>query len=149
MRDGEVLLARKQNKIGAGRLNGFGGKAEQTDANIVATNARELEEEIGIKATRVRWVGEILFRNFAEQHELRNMEISIFIVDEWTGEPAESSEMKDILWYRIESIDYEEFLSGDRLFLPHIFAGKSVQGEIHYDENWSVTYSNIKEVSRL
>ena len=44
IRDDEVLLAQKQKKIGAGLLNGFGGKAETNDKNIYDTNFRETEE---------------------------------------------------------------------------------------------------------
>jgi len=45
--DGRVLLGRKTRKIGAGKWNGLGGRAEEFDASIEATARREVQEETG------------------------------------------------------------------------------------------------------
>lgn len=147
VRGNEVLLAEKQKKIGAGLLNGFGGKADPDDRDIDHTNAREVEEEIGIVLRSVRKVGEITFTNPSDDAELRLMQVHIFLADEWEGEPAETDEAKKLAWYDIEELDYSKFLAADQLFLPQIFAGKIIRGEIVYNDDWSVHSSSIQEVS--
>lgn len=146
IRGDEVLLAEKQRKLGVGFLNGFGGKVEDGDRNIHATNIRETEEEIGVNIKHANKVGEILFHNPSDDHELKNMLVHIFTATEWEGEPKETDEMKKIDWYTIASLDYNKFLSADRLFIPQILGGKCVQGVIDYNNDWSVKTFTINEV---
>lgn len=146
IRGDEVLLAEKQKKIGAGFLNGFGGKVEPDDRDIYDTNTREVGEEIGISLTIVKKVGEIAFHNPYEDDRLKKMLVHIFVATEWDGEPNETDEMKSVNWYKIEELDYNKLLSADRLFLPHILGGKCVRGVIEYNEDWSVKTSQIDEV---
>lgn len=146
IRGDEVLLARKQKKIGAGLLNGFGGRAEADDGNIEYTNIRETEEEVGIRIKIAKKVGEITFRNPSDDNKLKNMRVHIFIATEWDGEPKETEEMKKIAWYKIDDIDYNNFLSADRLFIPQILGGKYIKGSIEYNNDWSVKSSSIDEV---
>lgn len=144
----EVLLAEKQKKIGAGLLNGFGGKIEP-DEDIHAANIRETQEEIGIRIKIARKVGEIAFHNPSDDDELKKMLVHIFTATEWDGEPTETDEMKKIAWHKINEIDYDKFLSADKLFIPHILNGKNVKGLIEYNEDWSVKSSSIDEVEIL
>jgi len=146
IRDGKVLLAEKQRKIGAGFLNGFGGKVEAIDKDIFETNAREVFEEVGISVKLVRKVGEIAFSNFYKDHALRNMLVHIFVANDWNNEPHETEEMKKVEWYQIDDLNYDRFLAGDKLFVPQILGGKALKGLIKYDENWMVESYSIKEV---
>lgn len=54
--------------------------------------------------------------------------------------------MKKIAWYKIDDIDYNNFLSADRLFIPQILGGKYIKGSIEYNNDWSVKNSSIDEV---
>jgi 8-oxo-dGTP diphosphatase len=149
IRGDEVLLAEKQKKIGAGFLNGFGGKVESTDRDIFDTNFREVEEEIGIRVKTVQRVGEITFHNPSDDDELKKMIVHIFTASEWVGEPTETDEMKKIAWYKINELDFDKFLSADTLFLPQILGGKCIRGLIEYNDDWSVKSSKIEEVDAL
>lgn len=146
VRDDEVLLAEKQKKIGAGLLNGFGGKIEANDKTIYDTNARETREEIGIKVKNAKKVGEMVFRNPSDDNELKRMIVHFFIATEWDGEPEETDEMKKITWYKIANLDYDRFLPADRLFIPQMLSGKYVKGAIEYSDDWSVKTSSIDEI---
>lgn len=148
-KEGEVLLAEKQQKIGAGRLNGFGGKYEIGDKDIYATNIREPEEEIGIRIKTFRKMGEIAFHNPSNENELKKMMVHIFTATEWDGDPIETEEMKKIAWYKIKDLDYDKFLAADRLFIPQILAGKCIKGVIEYNNDWSVKTCNIHETDRF
>lgn len=149
IRGDEVLLAEKQRKIGAGFLNGFGGRVEITDVNIEETNIRETEEEVGIKIKIAKKMGEIIFHNPSNEHELQRMIVHIFTASEWDGDPIETDEMKKIGWYNIAELDYKKFLRADRLFIPQILSGKYVKGLIEYDDDWSVKTCEIKEIDDL
>ena len=149
IRGDEVLLAYKQKKIGAGLLNGFGGRAETKDRDIYDTNFREVEEEIGIRLKTVRKIGKIAFHNPSKDERLRRMMVHIFKATEWEGEPVETEEMKKINWYKINDIDYEKFLKADRKFMPDILNGKCLEGLIEYeevDEEWVVKTCDLHEV---
>jgi len=145
----EVLLARKQKKIGAGLLNGFGGKVETIDKDIYETNIRETEEEVGIRIKIAKKVGEIEFRNPSDDSHLKNMKVHIFTATSWDGEPKETDEMKQIAWYKIDGINYDDFLPADRLFMPYILDGKCVKGSINYNDDWSVKNNSINEIDGL
>lgn len=146
IREGEVLLAEKQKKLGAGLLNGFGGKVEARDRDIYHTNSRETEEEIGIRIKLAKKVGEIVFHNPSDDNELKKMLVHIFTTTEWDGEPKETDEMKKVAWYAVDSLDYAKFLAADRLFIPQILNGKYIKGLIEYNDDWSVKTSQIDEV---
>ena len=146
VKDNKVLLARKQRKIGAGFLNGFGGKMEACDNDISETNIRETEEEIGIKIKQAQKVGEITFHNPSTDSSLRNMMVHIFIATKWSGEPIETDEMKKVAWYKINDLDFNDFLPADQLFVPQVLGEKCVKGLIEYNDDWSVKSSDIREV---
>ncbi|NTW62309.1 NUDIX domain-containing protein [Candidatus Saccharibacteria bacterium] len=147
LRNDQVLLAEKQKKIGAGFLNGFGGKAEPGDQDIYDTNTREVEEEIGVRLLSAQKVGEVVFHNPYEDEDLRRMRVHIFTSDSWDGEPQETDEMKKIAWHAIESLDYERFLAADRLFLPQILGRQCIRGVVRYNDDWSVKSCDIDVVS--
>lgn len=142
----KVLLAEKQRKIGAGYLNGFGGRVEGVDDDIEDTNIRETEEEIGIRIKIAKKMGEIVFHNPSDYSELRKMVVHIFTANDWDGEPKETDEMKNIAWYKIADLDYDKFLPADRLFMPQILSGKCIKGLIEYNDDWSVKTCEIDEV---
>src|SRR5687768_9308070 len=60
--DGDrVLLIRKQRGLGAGKINGPGGRLDPGETPLQAA-VREVEEELCITPTGVRQCGELLFQ---------------------------------------------------------------------------------------
>ena len=57
IRDGEILLIRKQRGLGAGKINGPGGKLEAGESPREAA-IREVQEEVGVTPTGVIQLGE-------------------------------------------------------------------------------------------
>lgn len=57
----KVLLVLRSPRLAdhAGEVGFPGGKPEPDDANLRATAGRELEEEVGIEATTLTWLGEL------------------------------------------------------------------------------------------
>ena len=53
VRDGQVLLIQKKRGLGAGKVNGPGGKLDPGETPL-ACALRETEEEIGVRAVHAR-----------------------------------------------------------------------------------------------
>src|SRR5216117_655066 len=61
IRDGQILLIHKKRGLGAGKINGPGGKLEPGEAPLAGA-IREVQEEIGVTPTGVEARGEIRFQ---------------------------------------------------------------------------------------
>ena len=59
--EGRVLLIRKKRGLGAGKINGPGGRVEGNES-VVECAVRETEEEVGIRARGVRERGQMRFQ---------------------------------------------------------------------------------------
>src|SRR4051812_34321108 len=93
----KVLLGMKKRGFGAGRWNGFGGKLHEGET-IEQAAFRELKEEIGIETQKLDKRGIIQFSWKAKPEEI--LEVHIFKVDTFLGEPSEGEEMKP-QWFHI------------------------------------------------
>ena len=61
MCDGQILLIRKKRGLGAGKINGPGGRIEDGESAIECA-VRETEEEVGIRACNVAERGHMRFQ---------------------------------------------------------------------------------------
>ena len=148
VRDGQVCFAEKQKKIGAGRLNGFGGKVEPGET-IEQAMIRETEEEIGITPTAYKQMGEVLFHNPSDDEAMRRMRVYVFTATEWTGEPAETDEMKRPVWYGIDQVPYDKMLAGDQIWLPYVLQGRPVKAFIRFNDDWSLAEQRVERVEEF
>lgn len=143
VRDGKVLLALKKKKIGAGWLNGYGGKVEEHDFSVAESAIRELQEESNIRA-RIGDVEKVAHIAFCFEG-IPKLECHIFIVRDWTGEPVETDEMGAPEWYPIDSLPEEKMWIGDRLWLPRVLRGETLSGFVDYNaDGKEVLNSNFK-----
>lgn len=138
----KILLGLKKRGFGAGRWNGFGGKVDVGESIEQAAH-RELQEEIGIAANQLELRGQIIF-TFEDGHE--PVEVNIFTTESFSGEPAESEEMKP-QWYLHSEIPYDEMWPDDLFWLPLVLAGKNVSGSVHFDSPGSqvILQNSIQE----
>ncbi len=126
--DGDrALLAMKKRGFGSGWWNGFGGKLEAGET-IERAMVRELEEESGIVAKKYRERGVI---NFYSEADL-DVEMHIFEVTEYEGEPSETEEMSP-KWFLKSEIPYQKMWPGDNRWMPLFFEGKDFTGRIVFD----------------
>lgn len=139
-KNGEVLLGMKKRGFGAGRWNGFGGKVEAGET-IEAGARRELLEESGLVAHAVEQVGLITF-TFAEDPVA--MEVHVFRVDSWEGEPAETEEMRPC-WFAEEAVPFAEMWPDDKYWFPLFFAGKKFKGEFAFVGENDITSYDLTE----
>jgi 8-oxo-dGTP diphosphatase len=129
IRDGEVLLIRKQRGLGAGKINGPGGKVDPGESPLEAA-VRETQEELLITATGVTAAGELRFQ-FVDGTALH---CDVFRASGFQGEPSETDEAVP-LWFPIDAVPYDEMWDDDRLWFPRLFAGRWFDGRCVFDDD--------------
>jgi 8-oxo-dGTP diphosphatase len=127
IRDGRILLIRKKRGLGAGKINGPGGKIEPGETAAEAV-LRETEEELGIRPIRSRELG-ILHFQFTDGLAIR---CHVFRADDFTGIVTETDEAVP-LWTPLDSIPLDEMWADDRYWLPHVLADRSFMAYFEFD----------------
>jgi 8-oxo-dGTP diphosphatase/2-hydroxy-dATP diphosphatase len=130
-----------------GKFNGFGGKVEEGET-IESAAKRELLEECCIVPLDMRKIGIINFifdeegNPFSGKPEL---EVHIYGVTEFEGEPTETNEMLP-MWFNYDSIPYGKMWPDDQYWLPLVFEGKSFRGTFYLKDTESIKHYELKEV---
>ena len=122
-----LLLIRKKRGLGAGKINGPGGRLEPGEPPEVCA-VREVEEELGITPRGLRARGELRFQ-FVDGYSIH---VYVFSADGYAGEPRETDEAVP-LWFDIDEVPYHEMWADDVLWLPRLLAGESVGGRFVFD----------------
>lgn len=134
----------KKRGFGAGRWNGFGGKLGEGET-VEEAAKRELMEEAGIIPKNLEKVGELDFE-FRGNSEI--LEVHVFRVEDYEGEPIESEEMRP-MWFTIEEIPFHEMWADDIHWLPLFLEKKSFKGRFLFDENDQVLEKELAEIDIL
>lgn len=127
VRNGQILLIEKKRGLGAGKVNGPGGRIEPGETPEQAA-IRETQEEIGITPVGIFWVGELSFQ-FRDGYSLH---CSVFQAGEFHGELIETAEAKPF-WHPVGSIPYERMWSDDQHWMPRLLAGERFRGWFEFD----------------
>lgn len=125
----EVLLIRKKRGLGAGKINGPGGRLEG-DESFLECAVREVEEELRITPRDVAKSGELRFQ-FVDGYSLH---VHVFRAESHEGRPEETDEAIP-LWTPIDAVPYDEMWADDRLWLPHLFARRPFSGRFLFDDD--------------
>jgi 8-oxo-dGTP diphosphatase len=125
--DGRVLLIRKKRGLGAGKINGPGGRLEAGESAL-ACAIREVEEEVCVTPRRPTALGELRFQ-FTDGYSIH---VYVFRATGFDGEPRETDEAIPI-WFPIDEIPYAEMWADDVLWLPGLLTGKRVDGRFMFD----------------
>lgn len=137
LQDENILLGMKKKGLGTGRWNGFGGKVEINET-VEQAALRELREEAGIHAIEMEKSGVL---NFEFQNDpAKLLEVHVFCVKKFEGEPQESNEMKP-QWFAVNAIPYEQMWSDDVYWLPLLLRGEKFEGKFLFDRPSDAEYS--------
>lgn len=137
---GEVLLIRKKRGLGAGKINGPGGKIDPGET-ATACAVRETEEELGVTALHPVKHGELWFQ-FVDG--LR-MHVAVFVARSHSGTAVETPEAIP-LWTPMNALPFHEMWADDREWLAQmllekrVFCGKFVfdgDAMLHCDMDWT------------
>ncbi|HUJ09793.1 MAG TPA: 8-oxo-dGTP diphosphatase [Verrucomicrobiae bacterium] len=134
IRDGQILLIRKKRGLGAGKINGPGGRLEKGETAL-ASAIRETQEEIGVTPTGLEQIGELFFE-FADGYKLH---VAVFAASGCLGDLRETVEATPI-WTRIENIPYDEMWEDDPHWLPLLLARKKFRGYFLFDGERLLNY---------
>ena len=127
VRDGQVLLIHKKRGLGAGKINGPGGRIEPGES-ARAGAIREVQEELGVTATGVSEGGELSFQ-FVDGYSIHAV---VFTASGCVGEPRETDEAIPV-WVRADCIPYARMWADDPLWLPLLLAGRRFSGRFVFD----------------
>ncbi len=120
--DGTIWLIEKKRGLGAGKVNGPGGRIEKGETPEDAA-VRETQEEVGMTPTGVEWAGELSFQ-FRDGYSLH---CTVYRAAGWEGELVETDEAKPF-WVRTDQIPYERMWADDEHWMPRLLAGEKFRG---------------------
>lgn len=127
VRRGEVLLIRKKRGLGAGKINGPGGKIDPGETALESA-VRETFEELCVTPLEVREAGELFFE-FRDGMRLYGV---VFIASDIDGTAQETAEAVP-LWTPLDQIPYDEMWADDRHWLPIALRGERFRACFEFD----------------
>ena len=127
IQDGQILLIEKKRGLGAGKVNGPGGRLERGETAEQAA-IRETQEEVGITPTGVQWAGELRFQ-FRDGYSLH---CTVYRASGWEGELMETAEAKPF-WVRTDQIPYDRMWADDEQWMPRLLSGEKFRGWFEFD----------------
>lgn len=132
LRGDEVLLIRKKRGFGAGKLNGVGGRVE-TGEVVESAAAREVLEEVGVIARSLQPAGVLEFYSTGGEPD---WVIHVFLCRVFESNPRPSDEAEP-RWFKVDELPYSEMWDDDRVWLPHVLAGRRVRGKFWFNEGYT------------
>ncbi len=126
VRGGEILLIRKKRGIGAGKVNGPGGKLEQGETPLQCA-IRETEEELKVTPIGAKKMGELSFA----MSDSPDIFCHVFKADDVIGIPEETDEAIP-LWTKIGDIPFAQMWEDDQYWLPQMIAGTTFRARFAF-----------------
>lgn len=140
-KDPSLLLGMKKVGFGQGRWNGFGGKVKEGEL-IEDAAKRELKEECNLRVLSMDKRG-ILNFTFEGGHE--KLEVHLFQITDFEGEPVETNEMKP-QWFSKDEIPFDEMWPDDKHWMPLFLAGKKFRADFYFLDYNTLMCHNIEEL---
>lgn len=134
VQNGRVLLIHKKRGLGAGKINGPGGRIDPGESTRECA-IREAQEELRITPTGLSPRGELWFQ-FTDGLSIH---VTVFTASGLIGEPQETEEAKP-LWAAVDDIPYDQMWADDRLWIPLMLSGKNFSGRFLFDNDVMLHY---------
>jgi 8-oxo-dGTP diphosphatase len=127
MQPGRILLINKKTGLGAGKINGPGGRIDPGETAREGA-IREVREELCVSPTGVREAGELSFQ-FVDGYALHG---TVFTAAGFEGTLCETREAAP-LWTPLEAIPFDQMWADDELWFPLLLAGRRFRGFFIFD----------------
>jgi len=118
----EILLIHKKTGLGAGKINGPGGRIEKDETPEEAA-VREVKEEVCLDVSGPEYCGELYFQ-FTDGLKLH---CTVFSSENFSGQEKETREA-DPFWCRISDIPFDKMWEDDREWVPLMLDKKNFKG---------------------
>lgn len=141
IKEGQVLLAQKAKGHGPGKWNGAGGIMQPNETPNAAAR-RKAREELGVSIMNITEAATLRFEQtpYVDQHS--ESDVTVFLCDEWQGEPSESDELQNLTWFTYDDVPYNDMWADDRLWLPQVLSGDRILGRFTFnDKNEVISHS--------
>lgn len=125
----------KKRRFGEGLWNGFGGKVDENE-DVESSIIRELKEEVGLEPVKMEKKG---FLQFEFESDSEPIDVHLFYVTEFKGEPQDTEEMFP-KWFDVDEIPFEQMWPEDKYWMPLLLAGKKFKGKFILDKPSSSKY---------
>ena len=122
IKDGQILLIEKKRGLGAGKINGPGGKIDPGETPLAAA-IRETQEELLITPYEPRKLGELRF----SMSDCPDILCHVYRADDYSGTPTETAEAVPV-WSALDAIPYHRMWEDDRHWLPLLLEEHSFLG---------------------
>jgi 8-oxo-dGTP diphosphatase len=139
IQDGRILLIHKKTGLGAGKINGPGGRIDPGETALQGA-IREVQEELCVTPLGVRAAGELHFQ-FVDGYALHG---SVFRASGFTGEVCETHEAAP-LWTPLQSIPYDRMWADDILWLPLMLEGRGFRGYFIFDGDTMLDFQVVRD----
>lgn len=127
IQEGQILLIHKKRGLGAGKINGPGGRLEPGEAPEQGA-IRETQEEVGLTPTGLKKAGELAFQ-FADGYSLR---CHVFTASGYEGILVETAEATPF-WNPVDAIPYDKMWEDDQHWLPLMLQGRGFMGRFLFE----------------
>ena len=127
IKEGKILLIEKKRGLGAGKMNGPGGKIEPGETPLEAV-IRETEEELLVTPLSPVKLGELRF----VMSDCPDIHCHVYRADDVTGVPTETDEATPA-WTALDEIPYDRMWEDDRHWLPHVIDGQAFLGSFVFE----------------
>ncbi len=131
LKENAICLALKKRGFGEGYWNGFGGKLEEGES-IKSGMVREIKEESTVSVSETD-LEKIVINEFFFK-DGRHLEVHVFFIRTWKGEPTETEEMKPA-WFSHTEIPYKKMWADDLHWLPRALQGEKLIGKVWFSDN--------------
>ncbi|MFZ4594386.1 MAG: 8-oxo-dGTP diphosphatase [Verrucomicrobiaceae bacterium] len=134
----QVLLIRKKRGLGAGKMNGPGGKLDPGETEEECA-IRETQEELHVTALNPVKHGELCFQ-FVDGLA---MNVGVYRATQWTGEPTETPEALPA-WTPLNALPLHEMWADDAFWLREVLIEKRhFIGRFAFDDDTMLSHEVV------
>jgi 8-oxo-dGTP diphosphatase len=140
IKDGQILLIEKKRGLGAGKINGPGGKIDPGETPLEAA-IRETQEELCITPHAPRKLGELRF----SMSDCPDILCHVYRADDFSGTPTETDEAVPV-WTALDAIPYPRMWADDQHWLPLLLEEQSFLGRFVFEGDrllWSDVATDV------
>ena len=140
----KILLGMKKRGFGMGRWNGFGGKVNEGET-IEGALKREMLEECSIVPEDIVKLGVL---NFSWNNKDDVCEVHIFKINNFSGIPTESEEMRPE-WFDAKEIPFSQMWQDDIFWMPLFLENRKFRGKFIFDDLDNILEKELSEVESI